>query len=295
VLLIETAKRHCVVIGSGNLSGGGFLSNIECSLFSTDPGIVQKADEWFERLFGDDGLTSTLRSKDIDRYRTKYKEVTRKNKEIESLARQIEEHIANRHRASIARWKEAVAKATRFFKSQHFKEYYAEDRATVGPKIKQALNYPTFEFDREGLERFYKIQSLGHLIEIYKNRVWEQRKKLKAGLRFLVDDSISIERRLTEVLEGKYRVEGVSNNFLTKVLAVHDPMNFTVDNAPVFKALKHFEYDMPRGYTAAQQYLEFARLMKEFRIASSAKNSFYVDAFFYDFWEQNIKNAKPRS
>jgi hypothetical protein len=78
-------------------------------------------------------------------------------------------------------WKEAVAKVTQFFKSQYFKEYYAEDRATVGPKIKQALNYPTFEFDREGLERFYKIQSLGHLIEIYKNRVWDQRKKLQGG------------------------------------------------------------------------------------------------------------------
>ena len=81
VLLIESPKRHCVVIGSGNLSGGGFLNNIECSLFSTVPCIVQQADEWFERLFGDNALTSTLRGKDIDKYRTKYNEATRKNRE----------------------------------------------------------------------------------------------------------------------------------------------------------------------------------------------------------------------
>ena len=129
------------------------------------------------------------------------------------------------------------------------------------------------------------------MIEIYKNRVWGQRKKLQAGLRFLITDSIPIEQRLTEVFDGKYRVQGVSNNFLTKVLAVHDPMSFTVDNAPIFKALKkHFEYDSPRGYTAAEQYLEFARLMKD-----SASNRVLrirsVDAFFYDFWERNIKNA----
>jgi len=80
VLLIESPRRHCVVIGSGDLSGGGFLSNIECSLFSTVPRIVQQADGWFGRLFGDNALTSTLRGKDIDKYRTKHNEAMRKNK-----------------------------------------------------------------------------------------------------------------------------------------------------------------------------------------------------------------------
>jgi HKD family nuclease len=292
VLLIKTAKRHCVVIGSANLSEGGFVNNIECSLFSIDPGLVQQADEWFDRLFRDNTFTSLLRRKDIDRYRPKYEEAKRKNKEIEKLGREVQDHIATRHQASILRWKEAVESARKFFRSQRFKDYYADDRAAVARDIKRALNYPSFDFDRDGLERFYKIQSLGHLIEIYKNRVWGQRKKLQAGLRFLIDDSIPIEQRLTEVFDGKYRVEGVGNNFVTKVLAIHDPMNFTVDNDPVFKALNHFEYDMPRGNTPAQQYLEFARLMKEFRIASGAKNSLYVDAFFYDFWEHHIKKVQ---
>ncbi|MBV9157773.1 MAG: hypothetical protein JO097_16025 [Acidobacteriaceae bacterium] len=291
VLLIETAKRHSVVVGSANLSEGGFVSNIECSLFSIDSGIVQEADEWFERLFGDNTLTSLLRGKDIDRYRPKYDVAKRKNKEIQKLERDIENHIATCHQASIIRWKEAVENATKFFKSQHFKNAYADEGAAVAWEIKRALNYPSFEFDRDGLEDFYKIQSLGHLVEIYKNRVWGHRKKLQAGLRFLIDDSIPIEQRLTEVFDGKYRVEGVGKNFLTKVLAVHDPLNFTVDNNPVSKALKHFEYDVPPRCTRAQRYLDFARVMKDFRIASGAKNSLYVDAFFYDFWEQHIKNA----
>ncbi|MBV8811401.1 MAG: hypothetical protein JO033_22250 [Acidobacteriaceae bacterium] len=109
-------------------------------------------------------------------------------------------------------------------------------------------------------------------------------------MRFLIDDSVPIENRLTAVLEGRYRVEGAGLNFLTKVLAAHNPMKFTVYNEPVAKALKYFEYDMPYGLTAAQKYLEFSRLMEGFRIESGARNAFDVDAFFYNYWEQNIKS-----
>jgi hypothetical protein len=35
---------------------------------------------------------------------------------------------------------------------------------------------------------------------------------------------------------------------------------------------------------------EFAHLMEQFRAESGARNAFDVDAFFYDYWEQHIKN-----
>jgi hypothetical protein len=90
------------------LSEGGFVTNIECSLFSIDPGIVQGADESFERLFGDNTLTSLLRRKDIDRYRPKYDEAKQKTKGSKSWSVRSKITFATRHKASIIRWKEAI-------------------------------------------------------------------------------------------------------------------------------------------------------------------------------------------
>src|SRR5205085_10214472 len=111
---------------------------------------------------------------------------------------------------------------------------------------------------------------------------WKQRKRLQAGLRHLVDDSKPIQARLHAVLSGRYKVDGVGLNFLTKVLAVHDPFRFTVFNKPIAQALEHFKYEQTWGYTRAQHYLEFADLMRQFLKESGGRSCLDLDAFFYE-------------
>jgi hypothetical protein len=60
-----------------------------------------------------------------------------------------------------------------------------------------------------------------------------------------------VEAPLDAVLNGRYKVDGVGLNFLTKVLAVHDPLRFTVFNQPIAKTLEHFKYERTRGHTPA--------------------------------------------
>ena len=94
------------------------------------------------------------------------------------------------------------------------------------------------------------------------------------------------------MLEGRYKVEGVGLNFLTKVLAVHDPLRFTVFNKPIAKALEHFKYERTRGYTQAQRYLEFADLMRRFLKESGGRSSLDLDNFFYEYWNKHLKKKK---
>ncbi|MBV8811400.1 MAG: hypothetical protein JO033_22245 [Acidobacteriaceae bacterium] len=106
------------MIGSGNLSGGGFLANIECGQFSEDDEIFKQADKWFNRLFDDDELTSALRGQDIRRYRKRFDTANQKNKEIQALQHEAEDEIADRTHPSLGRWKMAIADAIQFFKSK---------------------------------------------------------------------------------------------------------------------------------------------------------------------------------
>jgi len=291
VLIVNTPKRKFAVIGSGNLSAGGLIHNIECGHFVDGDEALQSVTEWFDDLFDSDGHTKALREPDIRRYRSRFEDAKRANERIRNLQEEAEKDIGDRHRAGLGRWQQAVARAKRFFSSKRFKDNYLEERAHIGEEIKSALNYPSFDFDRNGFEQFYKILALGHLIEITKPGVWRQRKKLQSALRCLVDDRQPVELRLQSVLEpgGRLKVAGAGLNFISKVLAVHAPDEFTVYNAPIAKALGHFEYEVPRGYSTSQKYLEFCRLMKRFLAESGARSTLDLDAFFYDYWERFIK------
>jgi HKD family nuclease len=289
VLLVDNSRRAFVVVGSGNLSNGGFLENIECGLYSDDKRVFSALDGWFEELFSNELLTKQLREPDIRRYKKRFDAAKKANKAVKQLQQEAEDDIGEQHRAGLGNWKQAVTLANAFFKSTRFKNHYVPKRATTTKEIKTALRYPKFDFNKDGLGDFYKIQALGHLIEVRKPRVWKQHKKLQAGLRYLVDDSKPMEARLHAVLDGRFKVEGVGLNFLTKVLAVHDPMRFTVFNQPIAKALYYFKYERTRGYTQAKRYLEFAELMKRFLKESDGRSSLDLDAFFFQYWREHIR------
>jgi HKD family nuclease len=292
VLLVKRAGHAFVVVGSGNLSEGGFVKNIECGLFSRDPKLYALFDRWFEKLFSNDAISKQLREPDIRRYKKKWKAAREANRKIEELQRDAEAEIGERHRAGLENWNEAIALAKRFFGSQRAKKHYAAGRAGTAKEIKRVLRYPQFDFDRSGLEDFYRIHALGHLIEIRKESVWRQKSKLQAALRHLTDDSKSLETRLEAVLDGRYRVTGVGLNFLTKVLAAHAPSRFTVWNDVVRQALEDFGYEHARGLSKAQKYLEFAELMRRFLKASGARSTLELDAFFYEYYAENIREDR---
>ena len=252
VLLVKAGPKAFVVVGSGNLSNGGFLTNIECGLFSDDAKVFGALDDWFESLFSNDDLTKQLGEPDIRRYKKRFDAAKKPKKEIEHLQHAAEEEIGDQHRAGLNNWQKAVDLAKAFFKSKRFANLYSAERSHTAKEIKDALPYPRFDFDKDGLEAFYKIQALGHLIEIRKPQVWKQKSTLQAGLRLLVDNSKPIEARLEAVLNGRYRVDGIGLTFLTKVLAAHDPSKFTVWNDVIRQAFGDFGYEHSRGLSKAR-------------------------------------------
>jgi HKD family nuclease len=289
VLLVRNPRRAFVVVGSGNLSEGGLLLNLECGLYSDEKGVYSRVNDWFERLFGDESLTTDLTEPDIRRYKKRFDAAKKARKQVEKLQEQAEEDIGEHRNAGMRRWNHAVALARKFFKSTKFKGHYAAQRPHDAKEIKDALNYPEFDFDRDGLEAFYKIQALGHLIEIGKPQAWKQRSKLQHGLRHLIDDSKPVMARLDAVLDGKYRVHRVGPAFFTKILAVHDPKNLPVWNKVVEQAMKDFGYEKARGSSQGEHYLEFAKLMRRFREESGARSMLDLDAFFYEHYDKNLR------
>jgi HKD family nuclease len=61
ILIVESAgsRREFAIVGSGNLSRGGLLNNIECSLYTEDKGLLRRLTGWFEKLFAEDASPIT--------------------------------------------------------------------------------------------------------------------------------------------------------------------------------------------------------------------------------------------
>src|ERR1035438_2006028 len=95
-------------------------------------------------------------------------------------------------------------------------------RLSAAKAIKAALHYPQFDFDHAGWQSFYGIRAMGHLIPIWRDRIFRNKKRLQKGLRDLIIGDTP--RILNDLLlpKGRYHMPGLGLNAISKVLAVHD-------------------------------------------------------------------------
>ncbi len=281
VLIVSSPVKKFALVGSGNLSEGGLRTNIECFLYTDESTEVSALTKWFDEVFRN---AKNFGEHEIGLYEPKYKNAHRAVAKIRREQRKVEDELTKRQKAFLSKWNQAVNAAKHEFVREEFKEGW-DARTQSIQKIKTALHYPQFDFSRDEWIEFYKIQELGHLIPIYRDRVFRQEKRLKDGLRLLVDDSIPIQKRLTALLErtGKHHISGLSVNTVSKILAVHDPDRWPVYNSPVYFTLRSFDYQPPRRVGMSGRYLAFANLMQDFMKVCGAKDVCALDWFFYVF------------
>jgi HKD family nuclease len=291
VLIVKRGRAGFAIVGSGNLSAGGLRDNVECSVFTADRDMVAHLSKWFDELVAN-ACTHRVRTSDIKSYELLYDKAKRARAGIHALQRRAELEINAAHQASMHRWEEAVAYARSFLDTDRFHEIWTNNwRPAVGA-IKDALGYPDFNFDANGWRKFYSILPFGHLIAIRRDLAFSQSSRLKSGLRNLLDETRPVDHRLNAMLlkRGRFHVDGVGLNLLSKVLAVHNPRRWPVFNEPVRQTLKHFDYEAPRGGSKGGKYSAFAELMQRFKREAGARNMLMLDPVFYNFYEQKLKH-----
>jgi HKD family nuclease len=283
VLIVE-GRRNFAIVGSGNLSRGGLQGNVECAAFVESGAVLSELVLWFDGVFD---AAAELRDGVISDYERKWKSLRKRAKELRDEQRKLQDDFAAKTAAVMQRWDDAVAAAKKYLKSSDFEATY-ESRKAGGKRIKQFLDYPAFDFDVDGWKGFYTVQALGHLIAIRRDRVFRKKDKLQDGLKKLIGADGQVPKVLNEFLapRGKYRIDGLGLNAISKVLAVHAPQKWTVHNKPVAKALKKFGYIPPRGASEAEKFMAFTQMMDTFKAATGLPDAYALDAFFYDVYSK---------
>jgi HKD family nuclease len=283
IVELEAPRKSFAIVGSGNLSKGAFLKNVECSLYVEDPTYVHDLTRWFDQLFAE---AEPLTRGAIEKYEPIYSKARKTLATIRKQEKDAEADLRLRKATVFRNVLQAVASARKYFKSANFDISYKK-RVDAVSKMRAALKYPSFTFDKAGWIEFFGVPQFGRLRAVYRDRIFKQSARLRATMSYLVNGSIPVKERVSAVLDGKkYRIAGVGLNIVSKILALHDCSKWPVYNKPVEETLKHFGYETPRGVGKAGKYLLYAREMEVFMRKTGASDVLALDAFFFSYYMQ---------
>jgi hypothetical protein len=116
-------------------------------------------------------------------------------------------------------------------------------------EIKTLLHIPTMEFSKEEWNQFYRHIAFGRMRLGYP-KMAENLDGLRSTLQVLLSDNLSREI-LEEVLaaEGKYHVNGLGTNLVTKVLCTSNRHRWPVFNRRVMQAFRRYDLEVKWGLT----------------------------------------------
>lgn len=289
VLIVRrgASRPDFAIVGSGNLTHGGFVTNTECGLFTTETSSVDALKKWFDLRWSDG---TELKEDAIKAYEPSYKKARQVGDKIRKKQKLVQKIILKKDKAELeekAAVVRHIAKAIKAFKKYRqtpkFKKDYS-NRVKAAASIRSLLNIPQFNFDRTAFNAFYAIGYLGSLRNSYRDGIFEST-RLRKTLLYLIDESVPIEKRMEAILakNGSHHIQGFGIGGVTKILVSAYPDKWPVLNGAVNTALKFFGYEAPRGIGIGGRYLQFAKSMASFKNDANAPDFISLDAFFKSF------------
>jgi HKD family nuclease len=286
VWIIKTPICTHLIVGSANLSYGGFVQNTECSAYLSDQRSAESLTAWFDALWK---VSSPLTTALCRKYREQYDKTRlprlRAGAVIQEAADELE------HAQIEWKRKEAIAEARRYFASVDGKRG-AQERKNAMVRIKKCLKPPAFQFTASDWLQFLAIPEFGSMKRIKRNTAKLVHKLRKAFL-YLADDHIPLATRIDEVVPttGKYHVPGVGMNIATKVLAMLHPKEMPVYNARVEDTLIAFDYPLGDKKSEGAQYSDFCREVKSFVGECGFSDVLSIDSFFEHYSHEHPKTS----
>lgn len=275
VYLIRKKSGFTCFIGSGNATDGGFRSNVEM-------GVKLETQDGGEVL----GLiTSYIKGaiKVTDDFLKEYRKSYEERKKAERANKRLTEKaikLAVEDFEATANSRQEFIKHLKGYKRK--KDYTAivNGRGDALESLRQTLDYP--HFGNVKLEEFFKIEEMGHLIEIPKPSILADIDKFKLMLNYLNDSNVDLAEKYDMAYSGPLKMTGISNAMISKILMICDPINCWVENKKSKSTLEYYGLKLPKGMTPGQKYKAKALFLKSVCEEAGIPDMTILDAFLYD-------------
>lgn len=299
VMLIKHAdnRRSFAIIGSGNMTEGGYIKNIECNVYVNSEDEIKGLEEWLEAVISTD--CTYLEQYVVDAYGDKRKKLKKARSELDKAQNKERSEIRKllKAKATMLKWNDAKRDFHKYRNSDEFHQsrwYELHEKAVQ--EIRRCLDYPEFNIVKSGWDGFYSIESLGDLDNRTKDKIFsDEKSKLTEQFKILIDDDIDIVKRINAVVDhDKDGIKGIGLNTASKILTAHDINVWPVINKPVVKALEVYGYKKAKTTNDGIAYAAFAELMQKFKSETNCKDMLELDCFFYWAGKKALEEEKRK-
>ena len=252
ITLIRGGELDCALVGSGNLTVGGQVNNVECGAYIAAMEDLNRLEQWCASLKG-----KTLSQTIIDKYRPFHARTKRAGVQLikpgNDLAAILSEGEQDWYHDLFLR------DFNNFITSQHGVES-TQRRVNAAKEIRTALRMPKLNFSKSDWETFQRIRAFGAIRLAYPEMT-ESLPELRKSLRALLVGRLDEEtlRRIWNRREGLH-VEGLGANQITKILATNNRQKWPVLNKRAWKVMLDYGY---RIEWSALGYLQFAQDIRD--------------------------------
>lgn len=276
--LIRRGKSYRAFLGSANCTNGGFSNNVELTYFIPSRQDCISLLKWFNELF----ISSTiLRKGFLRKYEAGYKKRKSKARESVKEAKEQKGELIKDYQVSLSKWERFINNLKKYKRNKNNYERVVSVRRTVVNRLRISLDYPDFSPLAIDLDTFFGIWELGHIISIPKPVIKRSIIRFSRLLNMLCDESLPVVWRYNKALSVAYKIRGVNEGLISKILTLHSPKEYCVKNSKTLKAFKKYGIELPRGLSKGDKYNAICKLMKEACRSAGIQNLAVLDDFLY--------------
>ncbi len=249
VFITKTGNELKSFIGSANATNGGLNNNIEMTIEIDNQEISKQLLDWFSKTQDNSQILTTDFIADYTpRYKNRIKRRKEDREEIDEFKKTEQKKLEANLKA-----KDLLISKLKAIRNSRVYQTYKQDRADIIKELKKSLDYPNFiNLD---LATFWRTKELGTIVPIrVKGKINNDRAKFTKLMKYICDDSIPLNTRIDEGLNGKLSIDNVSEGFISKVLVIHNPNEYYIHNKEFTDNLKPFGLSFPRGLSTGDKY-----------------------------------------
>jgi HKD family nuclease len=276
VYIIKCGNVTTAFVGSANCTGNGLLSNIEMSFIINDCSSCDELLKWFK---GIDLKSAELTPKFITDYKETYKVRMQRKKQDEELAEDLKQKIKEEYEVTMLNRTELIDNLIKFRKSTEYRIAKLSRQQSI-VAIKKTIDYPQFkDIDVDG---FFRIWDLGHIIGIPKPTINREIDRFRKLLTVLTDDSIDIATRIDRAMKGDLNIRGVKGALISKILTVHNPKRYFVQNKKIDSVLEKYSIQIPKKMSDGERYKAKNKFLLEIIKESDIEDLAILDHYLYE-------------
>lgn len=275
VYIVKCGEVITALVGSANCTGNGLSSNVEMSFIINNPSDCDELLSWYK---GIDSKSAELTLKFISEYKETYKQRILKKNQDEELAEELKEKIKEEYEVTMLSRTELIDNLNKFRKSVDYRIAKLSREKNIDD-LKATIDYPNFNnIDVDG---FFKIQQLGHIIGIPKPTIKREIDRFKELLTVLTDDSIDIGKRIDRAISGDLNIRGVKGALISKILTIHDPEKYFVQNNKINSVLNKYGIQFPKKMSDGEKYKAKNKFLLEIIKETGIKDFAVLDYYLY--------------